>query len=142
MVVFPFLGFTVIVTVQVPLPTIFTVVPETLHTFLDDDELTVVLAPLGTVTAAAFNKVDGATLLPTFDLTTPLEAEEEAEPPEVEVDEEGEPLEVEPLEADELLDELPDPEFGVFPVDADAGAALVVTALRADDRAFPPFAIT
>ena len=137
MVVFPVLGFTVIVTVQVPLPTIFTVVPETLHTFFDDDELIVVLAPFGTVTAAAFNKVDGATLLPTFDLTTPLEAEEEAEPPEVEVAEEGEPL-----EADELLDELPDPEFGVFPVDADAGAALVVTAIRADDRAFPPFAIT
>ena len=124
--VFPVLDFTVIVTEQVPLPTIFTVVPETLHTFLDDDELTVVLAPFGTVTAAAVNKVDDAILLPTFDVTTPLEVEVEAEP----------------LEDDELLDELLDPEFGVFPEGGDAGAALVVTAIRADDRAFPSFAIT
>ena len=125
MVVFPVLGFTVIVTVQVPLPIIFTVLPETLHTFFEEDDLTVVFAPFGTVTATDFNKVDDATLLPIFDLTTPFEAEEE----------------VEPLVVGELLDELFDPEFGTFSLGGVAGAALVVTAIRADDRAFPPLAI-
>ena len=136
-VAFPVLGFTVIVTVQVPLPTIFTVVPETLQTFFEDDELTDVLAPFGTVTAAAFNKVDDTTLLPTFDVTTPLEVDEDDELFEVEVDEDDEPL-----GAGELLGELFDPEFGTFSLGGDTGAALVVTAIRADDRAFPLFAIT
>ena len=126
--VLPVFGFTVMVTLQVPLPTIFTFVPETVHTFFEDDEVTVVLAPLGTVMPAAFTNVDDEVLLPTFDKTPPLTGEEVVDP-----------LDVPDDELPELL--LEDDEGGVVVV-GETDAALVVTEIRADDFALLLLAIT